>query len=113
MDMSEIASVVESLARAPSIIIPLIRELPPERRKRRPRPGKWSAHEHACHLAEVHPLFFERLDLMLREDHPTIRPYDPDKDVAEDALLAMDLDEASTASPGTGPASSRCSGRSG
>jgi hypothetical protein len=31
---------------------------------------------------------------MLREDHPAIRPYLPDKDDAEDALLNVDLDEA-------------------
>ncbi len=86
--------IIASLEKAPSLIVPLVREVPPAILKRRPRPGKWSAHEHACHLAAVQPMFFSRLDLMLREDHPAIRPYLPDKDDAGDALLNVDLDEA-------------------
>lgn len=85
---------IESLARAPSIVVPLVREVPAAVLRRRPRPGKWSAHEHACHLAAVHPLFFSRLALMLAEDRPLIRPYLPDKDDPDDALLAVDLEEA-------------------
>ncbi len=94
MNTSGIPAILASLERAPSVIIPLVREVPPAILTRRPRPGKWSAHEHACHLAAVHPLFFNRLDLMVREEHPTIRPYLPDKDDPEDALLKVDLEDA-------------------
>ncbi|MET0553367.1 MAG: DinB family protein [Vicinamibacteria bacterium] len=94
MDASLSAPVVDALQRAPSIVVPLVREVPAAILKRRPSPAKWSAHEHACHLAAVHPLFFDRLDLMLAHDHPTIRPYLPDQDDPEDALLHVDLDEA-------------------
>jgi uncharacterized damage-inducible protein DinB len=86
--------VIDALERAPSIIIPLVRELPEHLRKRRPTAGKWSAHEHACHLAAVQPMFFERLDLLLREEHPSIRAYLPEREHSPDALLAVDLDEA-------------------
>ncbi len=86
--------VIEALDRAPSIVIPLVREVPEGVLKRRPRPGKWSAHEHACHLAAVQPMFFERLDLMLRENHPTVRPYLPENEHSPDALLEVDLEEA-------------------
>jgi hypothetical protein len=94
--MSEPAyrEVVEALERAPSIVVPLVREVRPDLLKRRPKLGKWSAHEHACHLAAVQPMFFERLDLMLAEDHPTIRPYQPDREHSPDALLTVDLDDA-------------------
>lgn len=95
MQDSEI--VITSLANAPGIIIPLVREVPAAVVKRRPRPGKWSAHEHACHLAEVHPLFFVRLEQMLSQPEPRIRAYDPDRDMAsQDALLQVDLDQALT-----------------
>jgi hypothetical protein len=87
-------TLVDTLERAPRLVVPLVREVPTAILKRRPRPGKWSAHEHACHLAAVHPLFFQRLDLMLEQDHPKIRPYLPDRDDPEDALLRLDLDEA-------------------
>jgi len=88
-------SVISSLENAPKLIIPLVREIPEEYLRRRPKAGKWSAHEHACHLAEVHSLFFSRLEQMLSESNPRLRPYDPDRDMAsQDALLQMDLDQA-------------------
>ena len=86
--------VIEALERAPSIIVPMVREVPEPLLKRRPAPGKWSAHEHACHLAEVQPMFLERTELMLREDHPKIRPYLPEREHGHDALLAVDLEQA-------------------
>ena len=84
-------AVIDSLERAPSIIIPMVREVPEQILKRRPAPKRWSAHEHACHLAHVHGLFFDRLDLMLREPEPVIEPYLPGDQDADDLLLRMDL----------------------
>jgi uncharacterized damage-inducible protein DinB len=83
-----------ALELAPSIIIPMVREVPVESLKRRPQPGRWSVHEHACHFAQVQPMFFERLDLMLSENDPYIKPYFPDADHEDDALLNSDLDES-------------------
>src|SRR4051812_42650475 len=40
----EVDAVVTALERAPSIVIPLVREVPESILKRRPKPGKWSAH---------------------------------------------------------------------
>lgn len=87
-------AVIEALRRAPAIIVPLVRQADPTALKRRPPSGKWSIHEHACHLAEVQPLFFQRLDLMLSVDNPPIRSYDPGRDDQPDALLQIDLDSA-------------------
>lgn len=87
-------SVIEALARAPEIVVPLVREVPPAILKRRPTPTRWSAHEHACHLAHVHALFFDRLDLMLREPEPFIGGYQPGDQDADDMLLRMDLEES-------------------
>ena len=86
-------SIIRTLQKTPEIILPLIKEVPEENLKRRPEPGKWSVHEHVCHLAEVHDLFFKRLDLMLNEENPVIKPYLPDKDFDEDALLKLDFEE--------------------
>nr|MDQ5837543.1 DinB family protein [Acidobacteriota bacterium] len=60
--------VIVALEIAPSLVVPLVREVPPEVLKRRPAPGRWSAHEHACHLADVHALFFSRLEQFLAEE---------------------------------------------
>ena len=92
--MTNPEAVIAALENAPGIIVPMVREVPGAIIKRRPQPGKWSAHEHACHLAEVHPLFFYRLEQMLTETNPRITPYDPGRDMEEDALLKMDLYDA-------------------
>lgn len=87
-------AIIDALARAPAIVVPLVREVPPFVRRWRPAPGKWSAHEHACHLAVVHALFLSRLDHLLREPAPVIRAYDPGTDDPPDRLISMDLDLA-------------------
>jgi uncharacterized damage-inducible protein DinB len=87
-------SIVEALARAPSIVVPLVRQAAPTILKTRPPSGKWSVHEHACHLANVHTLFVHRLDLMLAEDDPVIQSYDPGRDDPDDRLLQQELEEA-------------------
>ena len=93
--MHNTEAVIITLENAPALIVPLVREVPEMVLKRRPLAGKWSAHEHACHLAEVHPLFFKRLEQMLNEETPRIAPYDPGEAMeSEDALLKLDLDEA-------------------
>jgi len=87
-------AVIDALARAPEIVVPLVREVPPAILKRRPAPRRWSAHEHACHLAHVHGLFFERLEAMLHEPEPFIAGYQPGDQDVDDMLLRMDLDES-------------------
>src|SRR5262245_10136481 len=92
--MDSFPDVIEALERAPRVVIPLVREVPEAIMKRRPSPRKWSAHEHACHLAVVHKLFFDRLDYMLTHPRPVITPYDPGTQDPDDALLKFDLDMA-------------------
>ena len=92
--METAAAVIRALERAPEIVVPLVREVPPVLLKRRPISGKWSAHEHACHLAFVHGLFFDRLDQILASPTPVITPYEPGQNDPDDLLLNMDLDES-------------------
>jgi uncharacterized damage-inducible protein DinB len=92
--MTSAEEIVAALERAPGIVIPMVRQADPTVLKRRPPSGKWSIHEHACHLAAVNPRFVKRLDLMLTQDHPAIKSYDPGRDDAEDALLRIDLEDA-------------------
>ena len=87
-------AVIDALERAPGIVVPLVREVPTALLKRRPAPVKWSAHEHACHLAVVHRLFFDRLEQILASPAPVITPYDPGQSDPDDLLLRMDLDDS-------------------
>jgi uncharacterized damage-inducible protein DinB len=88
------SDVIAQLARGPTTVRALVADVSPADLKRRPRPEKWSAHEHACHLALVEPLWAARLERILAEDVPTIMSYEPDADEPPDRLLAMDLEAA-------------------
>lgn len=92
MDGAE--AVIDALRRAPDVVVPLVREVPSHILKRRPAPKRWSAHEHACHLAHVHAMFFDRLETILRDPRPVIKPYLPGDQDADDLLLAMDLEDS-------------------
>ena len=92
--MNDPAAVIKALENAPSVIVPLVREVPAAVLRRRPAPGRWSAHEHACHLADVHALFFARLEQFLAEERPRIEPFDPATQRPDGELLEVDLDDA-------------------
>ena len=44
-----------------------------------PAPGKWSAREIICHLADCEIVFAYRLRQTVAEDHHVIQPFDQDK----------------------------------
>jgi len=90
--MSKFNSIISNLESTLEILPTIVNELPKENLKRRPTPEKWSAHEHACHLAEVQPMFFERLELILSEETPTFKPYSPDD--TSDLLMNTELEMA-------------------
>ena len=92
--MNNPESLIRALEDAPGIIIPLIHEMPPENLKRRPSPNKWSAHEHACHLADVDTLYRSRLELMLSDPAPYIRGVSPTPEEEAGSLLKLDLETA-------------------
>ena len=83
-------AVVEQLERGPDVLAALLDAVPAADLKRRPAPGKWSAHEHACHVGIMEPMWRGRLERILAEDHPRIVSYEPAEDDPE-RLLKMDL----------------------
>lgn len=90
--MNSVEAIIGSLERAPELVLPLIKEVPAAVLKRRPKPGKWSAHEHACHLATIHAVMNARLDLMLSDPKPHIVSYFPSAAEEEGSSLNLDLD---------------------
>jgi hypothetical protein len=92
--MASPQQLIEALERGPEIVIPMVRQADPAILKRRPPSGKWSVHEHACHLALADQLFHRRLGIVLSHDKPVIKSYDPGRDEPDDALLRVDLDDA-------------------
>lgn len=92
--MTSPEQLIDALERGPAIVIPMVRQAHPSIVKRRPPSGKWSIHEHACHLGQAEELYLRRLDIMLSIPNPVIQSYDPGRDDPEDALLRLDLDES-------------------
>jgi len=87
-------ALIAALEGAPDIIIGIVREVPLQNLKRRPSPDKWSAHEHACHIATADTAYLLRLKLMLSDPAPYIRSMEPSPEEEAGSLLKIDLDEA-------------------
>ena len=92
--MSNTSALIAALEAAPAVIIPLIREVPPQILKRRPSPGKWSAYEHACHLTQSDALCYERFDVIMSSPKPYINSAQPTPEEEAGALFDTDLDES-------------------
>lgn len=57
----------------------LIDRIGPQRAEQAPAPGKWSAREILCHLADCESVFAFRLRQTLAEDHHVIQPFDQEQ----------------------------------
>lgn len=57
----------------------ILEDLGSERVDHPPAPGKWSAREIVCHLADCELVFAFRLRQTLSEDHHVIQPFDQEK----------------------------------
>jgi hypothetical protein len=92
--MSDTAILISGLETAPGVIIPLIREVPPQILKLRPSPAKWSAYEHAVHLSQSDAPFLVRLDLILSSPEPFIKAIENSPEDEAGAMLDVDLDKS-------------------
>jgi hypothetical protein len=92
--MSDTTALIAALETAPGVIIPMIREVPPQILKRRPSPAKWSAYEHACHLSQSDASFRARLDLILSTPTPFIKSIVNSPEDEAGAMLEIDLNES-------------------
>lgn len=69
----------EVIAATPERLQKLISTLGAARTSQPSAPGKWSAREIACHLADCEIVFAFRLRQGLAEDHHVVQPFDQDK----------------------------------
>ncbi len=74
MNTDDLPLILAALEGSPSILRNLLQSAPPDRLQLRRIPGKWSIHEHVCHLTSVHPVMFERLKLFQAQESPLIEP---------------------------------------
>jgi len=87
--------IISILEKAPSTLKDLLSEIPGNMLKIKRRPEKWSIHENACHLAEVHPMMIKRFKRFKSEKNPEFKPYLPGSDTTpDDNLIDLNLIES-------------------
>lgn len=59
----------------------------------RPIPGKWSARDVVCHVADYEPVYADRMKRVIAEDEPTLLGGDPCAMAARLAYADRDLEE--------------------
>lgn len=71
------------LAATPEAIRSMLAEIGDANTSIRPKPGKWSAAEIVCHLADCELVFGFRLRQTLAEDGPAVQPFNQEKWAAQ------------------------------
>jgi DinB superfamily len=70
---------LDIIADTPRRLAQLTDKIGPHRLETSPTPGKWSARDILCHLADCEMAFGFRLKQTLSEDHHIIQPFDQDQ----------------------------------
>jgi DinB superfamily len=71
-------SPLDVISNTPGGLAELMETIGPARLETPPAPGKWSARDILCHLADSELVFAFRLRQTLAEDHHVIQPFDQD-----------------------------------
>ena len=98
--MTDTNEILVCLEQSPTILNNLIAAIPVELLKNQRIPGKWTIHEHACHIVAAQPMLIDRFRLFLNDKEPVIKPYIPGKTEPDDDLLDLDLHATLNRFPG-------------
>jgi hypothetical protein len=97
--MNNLPDILACLEKAPALLGALLADIPAGLLQQRRIPGKWSIHEHACHLATVErDGMFARWDRFQSEDRPAFTPLSGES-YPPDYYLNMDLEKTLQAFP--------------
>lgn len=92
--MNDIHQIIFCLKQSPIILKNLLAQIPSDLYKVRRIPGKWSIHEHACHIATGDQAgFIDRFKQFVNEQKPRIKPLSGES-YPSDYLIKMNLSEA-------------------
>jgi uncharacterized damage-inducible protein DinB len=86
-------NMIEEYRAGPGILRKAMAGMTREQLLARPVPGKWSALEVVCHLADFEIVYADRMKRVIAEDEPTIFGGDPEKFAARLAYQKRDLEE--------------------
>lgn len=92
--MKDLSSITITLKEAPQILQGLLDQIPDHLYKERRIPGKWSIHEHVCHLDVVQDMILERFRIFLEQESPVFQSYRPGENVSDADLIHMDIKQS-------------------
>ncbi len=84
---------IEQYLAGPALLRKAVAGLSAQQLKARPVPGKWSALEVVCHLADFEPIYADRMKRVIAEDNPTLLGADQEKFAANLGYHDRDLEE--------------------
>ena len=90
--MDAFKPILNCLEQSPAILKDLIDKIPRNITKNQRIPGKWSIHEHACHLADVQLMLIKRFEIFRDQQPPEFNPYLPGNTVSDHHLMQMELE---------------------
>jgi uncharacterized damage-inducible protein DinB len=92
--MNDLKNITRNLADSPIILDGMLAQIHPSLLKQRRIEGKWSIHEHACHLVEVQKMLNDRFQRIKEKNISEISPYLPGKNIDDSVLIDMNLENA-------------------
>jgi uncharacterized damage-inducible protein DinB len=90
MDMTDR---IELYLAGPQILRQAVAGMSAEQARARPIPGKWSALEVVCHLADFEPIYADRMKRVIAEERPAILGANQDHFAARLTYHERDLEE--------------------
>jgi hypothetical protein len=94
--MSSFAQQIDAYLAGPAALRTATAGLTRDQLTARPVPGKWSALEVVCHLADFDPILADRMKRIIAEDQPTLLGADEKRFAAALAYHDRDLEEELT-----------------
>ena len=89
--LSDIKRITAGLELSPALLEELIDQIPSGLLKEQRIPGKWSIHQHACHLVDVQQMIISRFHTFQEQENPVFEVYLPGATFNDDFLMELEL----------------------
>ena len=91
MNMEKAEIIIRQLEQGPALLRDLLDNIPEEKSKLQRMPRRWTIHEHACHLADVESMMYDRLLTFKNADYPVFEPFLPGSNADDSHLIKADI----------------------
>lgn len=87
------SELIDAYLAGPGLLREAIAGMTPEQINATPVPGKWSTRQVICHIADLEPVYADRMKRVIAEEGPTMFGGDPDLFAAKLCYAERDIDE--------------------